>query len=661
MDVYEEFAEVSVCRICNESECLDIDQLYDKDDIQAHYFCLLFSSGLEQKGKDDDGIRGFMPADIRKEIKRGARLKCVYCHKKGATVGCAEQRCKKSYHLPCGNKHDSLQQHFDQFKSFCKEHRPTQKPGRRGGKRSDKSDNICTICQEKVVRKATYKVVWTPCCEEFFHKECVQNLARHYGAYHFRCPHCQNQEDFVKEMQVMGIYIPVQDASWETGNDFNDIDEAPPHLCHAKICFCPSEEGRAYNKEHGLWEVLPCQSCGSRGIHAKCGGLEDYPDPTWYCYKCRGVMNDKAAQLLPHTDKLWSHLESSIEHWDPQLVSKLDSLRTQENNVRQSPEKRQRSDQVLKESSSSPNKLFEALLATLPHLPDIEDSLSNQSQASITNKKQVEMTIFTKPSSEQKPGAGVQKSGECEWPAFISQPHHTGIQNPGVIGTQMIPLDNVSHSNVVSVTALPPPSLSSINNSQNGFTNGNHNKIITNSKVQTNVGSKHDLPPNVTIVPATARQHMAPNHVKVASQVAPMNLSNKKKQSGDKQNQRQNTGTKVSQMEVDKGAMDLAIGKTKKGTKDVHNKKNGIRKEIYDYTLEDIIRSRLNDNGDINTVISDPSSKTNAFSKISKDGIQVNGISKKTAVPVFRILNGDSAALLTTNQRKIPDYFPNRK
>ena len=38
--------------------------------------------GLEQKGKDDDGIRGFLPADIRKEIKRGARLKCVYCHKK---------------------------------------------------------------------------------------------------------------------------------------------------------------------------------------------------------------------------------------------------------------------------------------------------------------------------------------------------------------------------------------------------------------------------------------------------------------------------------------------------------------------------------------------------------------------------------------------------
>lgn len=643
MDVYEEFAEVSVCRICNESECLDNDQLYDKDDIQAHYFCLLFSSGLEQKGKDDDGIRGFLPADIRKEIKRGARLKCVYCHKKGATVGCAEQRCKKSYHLPCGNKHDSLQQHFDQFKSFCKEHRPTQKLGKRGGKRSDKSDNICTICQEKVVRKATFKVLWTPCCEEFFHKECVQNLARHYGAYHFRCPHCQNQEDFVKEMQVMGIYIPVQDASWETGNDYDDIDEAPPHLCHAKICFCPSEEGRAYNKEHGLWEVMPCQACGSRGIHAKCGGLEDYPEPSWYCYKCRSVMDDKSSQLLPHTDKLWSHLESSIiqEDWDPQLVSKLDSLRTQDNNVRESP-KRPRSGQVLtKESSSSPNKLFEALLATLPHLPDIEDSLSNQTQAPLTNKKQVDMTIFTKPSSVQK-----NVSGELEWPASISQ-HHASIQgseHSDVLGKQVIPLADKSHPNGISVTGVPP---------HNGFTNGNYSKIITNSKSQRNGGSKHDLPANVTLVPAAATNQQR-SEKSGEYQFAPMNLSNKKKQLGEKQIQRQNVRTKVSNIEEDK-----AVGKTKKVTKDVQTKRNDIRKEIYDYTLEDIIRSRLNDNGDIDAVLSDPSSKINAFSKSSKDGIQVNGITKKT--PVFRIVNGDPNAILTSNQRKIPDFFPNRK
>ena len=39
------------------------------------------------------------------------------------TVGCAEPKCKKSYHLNCGNTHKALFQFYDQFKSYCREHR----------------------------------------------------------------------------------------------------------------------------------------------------------------------------------------------------------------------------------------------------------------------------------------------------------------------------------------------------------------------------------------------------------------------------------------------------------------------------------------------------------------------------------------------------------
>ena len=121
---------------------------------------------MTRAGTEAEGIRGFLSIDIKREIKRGSRLKCSYCRKKGATVGCAEPRCKKTYHLPCGSSHNSLQQYYDQFKSFCKEHRPTQKARKinnvaddtasstsvsrassngSGGSRSD--TNLCTICQ----------------------------------------------------------------------------------------------------------------------------------------------------------------------------------------------------------------------------------------------------------------------------------------------------------------------------------------------------------------------------------------------------------------------------------------------------------------------------------------------------------------------------------
>ena len=64
-------------------------------------------------------------------------------------------------------------------------------------------------------------------------------------------------------------------------------------LCYplSKVCFCnQSENPRWYDKPDGLWEVLRCVGCGSRGIHARCGGLDDYVDPEWSCYTCRRVV-----------------------------------------------------------------------------------------------------------------------------------------------------------------------------------------------------------------------------------------------------------------------------------------------------------------------------------------------------------------------------------
>ena len=102
---------------------MEMQLLEGPSGLRAHYLCLLFSSGLHQRGEEDEELRGFLAEDVRAEVRRGNRLKCVYCKRKGATVGCARQQCKKSYHLPCGMRNNSMQQHFDQFKSFCCTHR----------------------------------------------------------------------------------------------------------------------------------------------------------------------------------------------------------------------------------------------------------------------------------------------------------------------------------------------------------------------------------------------------------------------------------------------------------------------------------------------------------------------------------------------------------
>ena len=68
------------CDVCCSSESiLNCDTVHQMEGISAHYFCLLFSSGLGQKGEEKVGVKGFLAADIRREVRRGTRLKCEYC------------------------------------------------------------------------------------------------------------------------------------------------------------------------------------------------------------------------------------------------------------------------------------------------------------------------------------------------------------------------------------------------------------------------------------------------------------------------------------------------------------------------------------------------------------------------------------------------------
>jgi len=339
------------CDICCSSESiLNCDTVHQVEGISAHYFCLLFSSGLGQRGEEKEGVKGFLAEDIKREVRRGARLKCVYCRKKGATVGCAEQVCKKSYHLNCGNKHNSLLQFFDQFKSFCKEHRPVQVVRKvEVGMSSTSTCSNCTICQDRLVRKISLKTLWSPCCSSFFHRDCVQTMAVSAGKEHLRCPNCNDTELFLNEMREVGVYVPEQDASWEgKGGNFDELDRERVLVCHAKLCFCPHTEGRTFNSEDGLWEVVACETCGSKGIHARCGGMEDLPEVVWHCYTCREGLRGRGEEqiFLQHTSKLWDKRKEVFSSAFSQSSLTISSSASSH--------------------STSPNPLLSALLANLP-------------------------------------------------------------------------------------------------------------------------------------------------------------------------------------------------------------------------------------------------------------------------------------------------------
>ena len=47
------------------------------------------------------GERGFPRDAIIKELRRANKLKCSFCTKIGANIGCAIEKCTKKFHYPC--------------------------------------------------------------------------------------------------------------------------------------------------------------------------------------------------------------------------------------------------------------------------------------------------------------------------------------------------------------------------------------------------------------------------------------------------------------------------------------------------------------------------------------------------------------------------------
>ena len=61
------------------------------------------------------------------------------------------------------------------------------------------------------------------------------------------------------EMKSFGVYVPEQDAAWETqdnGTLFDDLLERH-NRCDVENCICP--DGREADEDYTIWEIVSCR------------------------------------------------------------------------------------------------------------------------------------------------------------------------------------------------------------------------------------------------------------------------------------------------------------------------------------------------------------------------------------------------------------------
>ncbi|XP_009081391.1 PREDICTED: PHD finger protein 11 [Acanthisitta chloris] len=117
------------CAFCSKGAAGSVMYIAQEQDIAAHQDCLLFSSGFvesEEYNPENLDVR-FDVASVLKELRRGKRLVCSFCRKKGATVGCEERACRRSYHYFCALCDDAAietDEVHGVYRVFCSKHDP---------------------------------------------------------------------------------------------------------------------------------------------------------------------------------------------------------------------------------------------------------------------------------------------------------------------------------------------------------------------------------------------------------------------------------------------------------------------------------------------------------------------------------------------------------
>ncbi|KAH8353167.1 hypothetical protein KR084_009351 [Drosophila pseudotakahashii] len=259
-----DLTELTKCEICQSKEVdeLVFGEFMVQRQLHVHYYCLLLSTNLPQRGSDSSGILGFLLRDIRDEAAAAKKRKCYYCTKPSASIQC--HGCRVYFHLKCGHHNHGVFEFTGMYHSYCDTCAPTDEYQRQLVA-NPPEERICDICLVPIYMFKMFNITYGDCCRRgFAHKSCMRRYALISG-YYLRCIWCR-AESFRDSIRRQSVFVPDRDAMWEKQpNAYRELHERNLRCDEAN---CLSQNGRFYNRS--TWLILSCKLCGCAGAHSKC-------------------------------------------------------------------------------------------------------------------------------------------------------------------------------------------------------------------------------------------------------------------------------------------------------------------------------------------------------------------------------------------------------
>lgn len=131
---------------------------------------------------------------------------CFYCKLRGASIGCDQRACRKSFHFPCGLENNCLTQFCGKYRSFCHLHHAIDRSTVHG------DNELCVLCDKSMGKFHPVSSVELGCCgRKWQHSKCLR-----YSLYNQNsdmyitpiCTSCGNEDEFHVFLKSNGIFVP---------------------------------------------------------------------------------------------------------------------------------------------------------------------------------------------------------------------------------------------------------------------------------------------------------------------------------------------------------------------------------------------------------------------------------------------------------------------
>ncbi|XP_059199618.1 PHD finger protein 11 isoform X1 [Centropristis striata] len=260
------------CLLCQRSQETKITgALSTKDEVTAHQNCLLFSSGLYcQSSPEFDDLFGFSVEKVLTEVKRGSKLFCDKCKKKGATVGCEVKRCKKSYHYPCAVSANATiieNTKEEKYVLYCYNHDP-QKQEINGFVNGHTSSSKKARTRKKNPIEVGPSKVYCLACEKTEGHICLESLSNSIVMFY-----CDKHAPASKKGNSSGDSTPAQQTSLYS-SDSNSSTSAPRSSSKKRLNSSGKQEGTPSKHKCKSRHVIDSSESDENGPDSEMAPLE---------------------------------------------------------------------------------------------------------------------------------------------------------------------------------------------------------------------------------------------------------------------------------------------------------------------------------------------------------------------------------------------------